>query len=341
MTQRTKITASQVAKLAGVSQPTVSRVFTPGSKVSVEKAERVKTAARELGYLPNTLARSLNSGRSYTIGILIPYLKNQFYANTLQMLAEKLSEQGYHVMVFFAVNIEKEVDSFVDRLLAHQVDGFILASVSISNLLTKRLQKLNIPFVLFNRGQEHRELPSITAANYEGGRKAGRFLAAGGHKRIVHIGGWQGSLNGRERQAGFMQGLKEFGLEPFAIRDCRYHRSMARAAVLELFSAPDVPDAVFCGNDHMAFGVLETLKFELELSIPSDVSIIGYDDVAMSSWKMIDLTTLRQPIRRMTNVCVEMLLDMIDDPKKQHGHVEIESDLIVRGSARVPDAWPI
>ena len=341
MSERTKVTAYEVAKRAGVSQPTVSRVFTPGSRVSADKAERVKAAARELGYLPNTLARSLNSGRSHTIGILVAYLKNPFYPSALQKLSMKLSAQGYHVMVFFAANLEEEVDDVVDDLLAHQVDGIILASVSVSSSLTQRLQNLSIPFVLFNRGQEDRSLPSVTAANFDGGRIAGQFLAAAGHERIAHIAGWQGSLNGRERCAGFVAGLEEYGLKPFAIKDSRYHRSLAIAATLEVFEGSEVPDAVFCGNDHMAFAVLETLRCELGLRVPEDVSVVGYDDVAMSNWKMFDLTTLRQPANRMADVCVRMLVEMIDDPAIRHGRVEIESEMIIRSSARVPDIWPL
>ncbi len=302
----TRITAAQVALKAGVSQPTVSRVFTPGSRVSPDKVKRVQDAARDLGYRPNTLARSLNTGRSFTIGIVLAYLKNPFYPEALQKLSERLSERGYHVMVFFAMNMAEEVDGVVEGLLAHQVDGIILASTSMSNHLTARLQELNMPFVLFNRGQEDRSLPSVTAANYDGGRLAGRFLAAAGHKRIAHIAGWKKSINGRDRQTGFVDGLAEYGMEPFAIVDSHFRRNMAMSATMELFEGPDVPDAIFVGNDHMAFAVLETLRCDLGLRVPEDVSVVGYDDVPMSAWKTYDLTTLRQPVNQMVDETVKM-----------------------------------
>ena len=119
--KETRATASDVARRAGVSQPTVSRVFTPGSRVSPDKVERVREAARELGYLPNTLARSLNTGRSCTIGVVLAYLDNPFYPEALQKLSERLRARGYHVMVFFAANLAEEVDGVVEDLLAHQV----------------------------------------------------------------------------------------------------------------------------------------------------------------------------------------------------------------------------
>ncbi|MCC1494629.1 LacI family DNA-binding transcriptional regulator [Cognatishimia sp. F0-27] len=335
----TRITASEVAKRAGVSQPTVSRVFTPGTRVSPDKVKRVKEAARELGYRPNTLARSLNTGRSYTIGLVLAYLKNPFYPEALQKLSEAFSARGYHVMVFFAQNLAEEVDGVVDGLIAHQVDGIILASTSMSNKLTARLQDLNMPFVLFNRGQDDRSLPSVTAANYDGGRLAGRFLAAGGHQRIAHIAGWKRSTNGRDRQRGFVDGLAEHGMSPFAIIDSHYRRNMARDATMALFDAAETPDAIFAGNDHMAFAVLETLRCELGLHVPGDVSVVGYDDVPMAAWKTFDLTTLRQPVNQMVAETVSMLLGMIEDAAMPQGRVEIDSPLIVRGSARVPEGW--
>ncbi len=335
----TRITSADVARRAGVSQPTVSRVFTPGAQVSADKIKRVTEAARELGYRPNTLARSLNTGRSYTIGIVLAYLKNPFYPEALQKLSERLSESGYHVMVFFAANMAEEVDGVVENLLAHQVDGIILASVSMSNQLTNRLAEMNIPYVLFNRGQEDRSLPSVTAANFEGGRIAGRFLAAGGHKRIAHIAGWRKSLNGRDRQAGFVAGLAEYGMEPFAIIDSHFRRNLAVEATKTLFKGIEVPDAIFVGNDHMAFAVIETVRCDLGLRIPEDVSIIGYDDVQMAAWKIFDLTTLRQPVNRMVDTTVTLLLGMIEDKQPHSGTVEIESELMVRGSARIPEKW--
>lgn len=338
--KKSRATASEVARIAGVSQPTVSRVFTPGSRVSPDKVQRVREAASELGYMPNTLARSLNSGRSYTIGIVLAYLKNPFYPEALQNLSERLSERGYHVMVFFAANLTEEVDGVIEDLMAHQVDGIILASVSMSNELTSRLRDLKMPFVLFNRGQDDDTLPSVTAANFEGGRIAGRFLAAGGHKRIAHIAGWNKSLNGRDRQAGFIAGLADYGMEPFAIKDSHYRRRMAIDATREFFKGNEVPDAIFVGNDHMAFAVLEILRCELGLRVPEDVSVIGFDDVTMSAWKIIDLTTLSQPAHQMADACVKMILGMIENKEMSRGRLEIECKLIIRGSARIPKNWP-
>ena len=334
-----KATALDVARHAGVSQPTVSRIFTPSARVSPDLIDRVRTTAHELGYRPNMLARSLITGRSKTIGLIVAYLKNPFYPEAIEKLSEALSQEGYHILVFFAANLAEEVDPAVEDLLDHQVDGIILASVSMSNRLTDRPSEEGIPFVLFNRGQENPDLAQVTAANFDGGRKAGRFLATGGHRRIAHISGWQKSLNVRDRQAGFIAGLEEAGLQPLRCIDSHYRRSMAIKATHELMAPPARPDAIFVGNDHMAFAVIETLRHDLGLRVPEDVSVVGYDDVQMAAWKTYDLTTLRQPDNRRVDATVHLLLRMIGGDNTGPHKIEIDSPLIVRGSARVPEGW--
>lgn len=335
-----KVTSLDVAKRAGVSQPTVSRVFSRGSMVRAGLREKVEKAASELGYRPNTLARSLITGKSRTIGVVVAYLDNPFYPEALEKLSASLNEMGYHISIFFAANLEEEVDPVVEKLLDQQVDGIILASVSMSNKLTERLDEVGIPFVLFNRGQLGENVASVTAANYAGGRKAAEFLFAGGHKKIAHISGWYKSLNGQQRQAGFVDYLTENGKKPLACLDGEFNRERAAQCARDLFAGSDKPDAIFVGNDHMAFAVLETLKVELGLQIPQDVSIIGYDDVQMAAWKTYDLTTMRQPANRMVDATTSMLLDMINEPETERQKIEIDSELIIRGSARIPKNWP-
>lgn len=334
-----KVTAIEVARAAGVSQPTVSRVFSNSDAVRPAVRQKVEEAARALGYRPNTLARSLITGQSRTIGLVVAYLDNPFYPEALERFSAALDDVGYHVLIFFASNLEEEIDPVVEKLLAHQVDGIILASVSMSNRLTDRLNDVGIPFVLFNRGQSGKDIACVTAANYDGGRKAADFLIAGGHKKIAHISGWQKSLNGRQRKAGFVDRLTEDGLTPFACIDGEFSREKAANAAREMFQQQDTPDALFVGNDHMAFAVIETLKLEFNLRIPEDVSIVGYDDVRMAAWKLYNLTTLRQPANRMVEATVKMLIAMITEASAKRKKIEITSDLVIRGSAKVPEEW--
>ena len=336
-----RVTARDVARAAGVSQPTVSRVFSRKVSVDPAKAERVRAAAQELGYIPNSVARTLNSGSSYRIGIVLAYLKNGFFADALQRLSKGLNAQGYSVTVYFAGNSADEVEDIVSDLLADQVDGIVLASISLSNTLVDRVRKSGIPCVLFNRGQADPETSMVTAANFQGGKLATEFLIRAGHKRIAHLAGWRGALNALERRDGFLAAMQDAGLEPLACVDCHFRRNVAMEETHALFQKPIVPDALFVANDHMAFGVLEVLREELSLRVPEDVSVIGYDDAPMSSWKSFGLTTVRQPLRQMTDLTIKMLLHSIQDSEHAPQKVEIPGELIVRSSARIPDQLPI
>lgn len=255
-----RVTASDVAKAVGVSQPTVSRVFSRSVSVDPVKAERVRAAARELGYIPNHVARTLNSGNSYRIGIVLAYLKNGFFGEALQSLSKGLNAQGYSVTVYFAGNASDEVDDIVGDLLADQVDGIILASISLSNTLVSRVRKSGIPCVLFNRGQSDPDTSMVTASNFQGGNLATEFLIEGGHRHIAHLAGWREALNAIERKDGFLAAMQDANLEPLACIDCHFRRNVAMDETRNLFSQATVPDALFVANDHMAFGVLEVLR---------------------------------------------------------------------------------
>ncbi len=336
-----KVTSIDVARLAGVSQSAVSRAFTPGASVSKRTVEKVQKAAKELGYRPNALARGLITGRTRMIGLVVAYLDNQFYPVALEHLSNALQARGYHVLVFMAGNADKGVAEVMQELLDYQVDGIVTASVAMTNDLTARCEAAGIPVVMFNRGQSDPRLSEVTSDNYAGGRTAARFLAAGGHRRIAHIAGWQGSSTGRDRAEGFRAGLAAAGQNPCAVVDGEYSRDTAAAVARQLFASGNRPDAVFVGNDHMAFAVLDTLRFELGLSVPGDVSVVGYDDVPLAAWPAYDLTTVRQPVRRMVDATVSTLLARIEEGDLAPHKIRIESPLIIRGSARVPEGWTL
>ena len=335
-----KITSQDVARLAGVSQSAVSRVYTPGASASKATIAKVRAAAEQLGYRPNPLARAMITGKSRIIGLVVAYLDNQFYPVAIEHLSKALQDRGYHILVFLASNAEDGIERVVQDLMDYQVDGIITASVGMSSDLTDRCAAAGIPVVMFNRGQPGSGLSSVTSANIDGGRLAAEFLLAGGHQRIAHIAGWEGSSTGRDRALGFAQGLAAAGAEASAVIDGKYDGPTAAAAARSLMGSATPPDAIFVGNDHMAFAVMDVLRFDLGLSVPGDVSVVGYDDVPLASWKAYDLTTLRQPVKRMVDATVETLLAQIDDPKRPAQKIEISGPLILRGSAKIGKDWP-
>ena len=332
-----KITSMEVAKLAGVSQSAVSRVFTPGASSSKKTNELVRKAAAELGYRPNVLARSLITGKSRMIGLVVAYLDNYFYPEALELLSSALQKKGYHVLIFMSGNKEGDIADAVDEILDYQVDGIIAASVSMSSDLAKRCTSAGVPVVLFNRTQDDDRLSAVTSDNFQGGQKVARFLLAGGHKRIGYIAGWEGASTQRDREKGFTEELVRNGQELYAREVGNFNSDEARQAARTMFSKQNFPDAVFVANDAMAIAVIDVIRFELGLKVPEQVSVVGYDDVPISSWPAYDLTTVRQPANRMVAETVSILIESIENKTTIARRLEIDGPLMVRGSAKISD----
>ena len=334
-----RVTAHDVARRAGVSQSAVSRVFTPGASFSEKTAAKVRKAADELGYRPNVLARSLITGRSRIIGLVVAYLENYFYPEALEKLSNALQAEGHHLLVFLVPRTADDIEDILQEIVDYQVDGIVLASVALSSQLATRCRAAGIPVVLFNRSQDGPPLPTVTSDNFSGGREVARFLAAGGHRRIGYIAGWEGASTQRDREAGFRAGLRESGIEVSAREVGNYQFARAQEAARRMFGGTQRPDAVFVANDHMAFAAMDVLRFELGLRIPEDVSVVGYDDVPPAAWPAYDLTTVRQEASAMVAETVEMLLASIENPDARPRHVCLPSPLVSRTSARIPQGW--
>ncbi|MGL5116546.1 MAG: substrate-binding domain-containing protein, partial [Beijerinckiaceae bacterium] len=197
--------------------------------------------------------------------------------------------------------------------------------------LTTRCDAAGIPVVMFNRGQDDPRLSEVTSDNLAGGRRATEHLIASGRRRIAHIMGWQGSSTGRDRAEGFRLAMADAGLEPFAMIDGMYSRETAAAVTRDMCSGTTRPDAIFVGNDHMAFAVMDELRFDLGLRVPQDVAVVGYDDVPMAAWPAYNLTTIRQPVNRMVAATVEALIGRIEGDHAPR-RVRIDGPLVVRGS---------
>ena len=291
-----------------------------------------------LGTAPMFWRVAVVSGKSRIIGLVVSYLDNQFYPEALEKLTNLLQERGYHVMIFMAPQATVNVDKVVSEILDFQVDGIIAASVTLSSELSDRCRAAGVPMVLFNRAQDDPAMSAVTSDNIAGGRKVAEFLLAAGHKKIGYIAGWEGTSTQRDREAGFVRALRDAGVELHAREIGNFVTEQAQEATRRMF-ASDPPDALFVANDHMAIAVMDTLRFELGVKVPDDVSVVGYDDVSVAAWPTYDLTTVRQPANRMVSETVEILLSKIDDPDVGPRRLEIDGPLIVRGSARIPEGW--
>ncbi len=331
-----KITSIDVAKKVGVSQSAVSRVFTPGASVSSSMENKVLKAASELGYRPNMLARSLNTGKSKIIGLVVSYLDNQFYPDVLEMLSSQLQENGYQILMFIASSDTKNLDQVLNEILDYQVDGIVMASVELSSVISKKIDSAGIPVILLNRSLDNSRFSSVTSNNYLGGKLIADFLIKGGHKKISHIAGNERASTQRDREAGFIDGLKDAGYDIFSREVGNFMLDQASIAAKKMFSVKDLPDAVFVSNDHMAFAVMDVLKNDLGLKIPENVSVVGFDDVKICSWPSYNLTTVRQPINTMVEKTVSLLISQLEENNSAK-QVKLDVELIIRGSSKLPE----
>ena len=329
-----------VARRARVSQSAVSRVFTPGASVSPEMRARVLAAAAALNYRPNAVARSLITGRSRVIGLIVAYLDNQYYPVVLERLCAALQARGYHVMIFIAPQANADVEGVLGEILDHQVDGIIMASATLSSTLAQRCAERGVPVVQFNRSQDDPALSTVMSDNAAGGRILARLLVAGGHKRIGYIAGWEEASTQRDREAGLHQGLAEARQELYARDKGHYTFEGAQEATRRMFgNRRRRPDAVFVANDHMAIAAMDVLRFELELRVPQDVSLVSYDDAPQAAWPTYALTVIRQPTDAMVAASVEILMTQITERTSAPRRVVLPGQLVVRTSARIPEGW--
>lgn len=336
MRRNDTVTSYDVARLAGVSQSAVSRVFSPNTSVSKEMTRRVREAAETLGYRPNRLARAMITGRSRIVALVVAHFENPFYPEAFEKLSLALQEEGYHVLTFMAADVIGKTDEVIAELLDFRVEGLITASVGLSNQLTRAIAEAEIPVVMFNRLQDTQDISGVSTDNFAGGRAVAEYLLRAGHERIGHIAGWEGASTQRDREAGFLAGLAADGAALFAREVGDFHHDVAERAAHRMFNTDVQPDAVFVANDHMAFAVMDVLRHDLGLRIPDDVSVIGYDDVPAAAWKSYNLTTVRQPIRRMVEGTVRVLLDRIASPSAPTRRLVIDGHIAERGSARRP-----
>lgn len=336
VTQKPNPTSGDVARLANVSQSAVSRTFTPGASVSAKTRDKVLKAAEELGYRPNALARAVTSGKSRLIALLVAYLDNQFYPIVIERLSRQLQENGYQTLLM--MTDPGNQDKLVQRILQYQVEGIVMASATLSSSLARECAQTGIPVVMFNRYVASSPASSVTSDNIEGGRMVADFLVRGGHERISFVAGAEDSSTNRDREAGFYKGLAEHGVAVHDRAVGGYTFEGAAEAARTLLSASVRPDAIFVANDHMAFSVMDVVRTEFGLTVPDDISIVGYDDVPEAAWSAYSLTTVSQTPDGMVDATASMLMEQIEASVVKKRAAVLPARLVVRGSARLPRA---
>lgn len=327
-----RVTSIDVAELAGVSQSTVSRVFSPNAKVSEAKRQRVLKAAEQLGYLPNAIARSLTTQRTNIIGLVMANLTSPFYPYVLEKFLQRFQTLDKQVLLFTSAP-NQDVDDILPHILQHRVDALIVTSATLSSAMADECLHYGVPVILFNRYVYNSNANAVCSDNVEGGRQVANILLDTGHQRIAYIAGKSNASTNTDREKGFTDRLRERGISEWLREEGDFFYQSGFEAAKRLLMRDDRPDAIFCASDNMALGAMDAARFEFGLSIPDDLSIIGFDDIPMSSWPSYQLTTIAQQVDEMIEMTLSMLMDKIENPDSPpvinlvHGKLQIRSSV--------------
>lgn len=320
-----------VARSAGVSIATVSRVANGTGPVRDGTAARVRAAMLRLGYRPHALARGLAAQRSRTIGLLITDILNPYFAEIVRGAQAQAELSGYAVLLGDASVHTAQDDVLVQRLLERRIDGLIVASDRTSRAYADQLTSEDIPVVSIN-GSPDQFPRAVQIDNRSCALLAIAHLVELGHRRIAHVAGAPDVPMRDERLSGYRAGLKRAG--------CRYDADLVvtgagtlnegRDAARQLFELSDPPTAIFAFNDRSAIGCYQAIR-AAGLRVPEDVSVVGVDDIVMAEWVDPPLTTVHQPRTEMGRIAIDLLLAALDGKTVPSG-VVVQPRLIVRGS---------
>ncbi|MEH6583117.1 MAG: LacI family DNA-binding transcriptional regulator [Halioglobus sp.] len=305
------VTSYDVAQHAGVSQSAVSRCFKPDASVSKKMRERVMKSVKELGYFPNAIARGLITRRSNMVAVIVSNLN--YYPEVLSELSARFSERGVHVLLF-TLNHESDVGRTLNEVWQYQVDG-VIAAAHLTPEQVEAFSERNVPLVFYNRSYSDMPISSVACDQVEGERSLVSVLAgSAGHKSFAVISGPKDSVVSMQRTQGALDRLNELGISDIDQASGDYSYDSGRRAILEIVSRRGgAPDAVICANDMMAMGCMDGLRYKLNLDIPGDVSVVGFDGVRAAAWSSFDLATIQQPVESMAEAAVSMLLDRVDN----------------------------
>jgi LacI family transcriptional regulator len=332
-----RVTIVDVAREANVSFATVSRVVNGKGYVSAQTRERVMQAMTRIGYTVNRQARVLAGGRTQVIGLLVRDLDTSYIGEILKGIDEVLAAAAYDLMLYTTHHRRTRESVFVNSLANGMTDGLLMILPMSPEAYVDSIRRRGIPFVLIDHEGYDAHTPSVSAANREGARAAIRHLVELGHRRIAVITGNLDMDSGRQRLAGCQEELSaaHVCLPDDFLKIGDFHRPLGYQLAHELLRLPDPPTAIVAGNDVAAFGVLDAIR-AAGLSAPSDVSVVGFDDIPDAQWTHPPLTTVRQPMRDMGKVATRMLLDAINDLENTGGKVELPADLVIRSSTAPP-----
>lgn len=332
-----RITMNDVAKSAGVSITTVSHVINNTRKVDPITREKVEVAMKKLGYRPNSLARALRSGDTNTIGMIVPDVSNQFFADFSRNIENYGFEENYSVILCNSDNDMKKQSSYVDTLISKQVDGVIFISAGESSEDLKKLYQCKIPIVVVDRDVALEYADVVLLDNEAAGYEATNYLIELGHKKIACISGPSDLTPSNARVHGYQRALQENNIDfnPDYLVSGDFRFQSGEEAMQKLLDLQQLPSAVFVLNDMMAIGAITAIR-KTGLSVPSDISIIGFDNIQMTTAVTPMLTTVGQPIDEIAKISITQLINKIKykNLAAKNKRIVLNATLITRESTQ-------
>jgi LacI family transcriptional regulator len=309
-----RVTSRDIARVAGVSQPTVSRALRGDPRVAPATAALVEEAAARLGYVPHAAARSLITRRAGTVAVVVADIGNPFYTELVDALHAGLGRAGLRT-VLLNERTDVGADAGIEPLLrSGMVDGAIVATATLDERTAALIAREPTPIVLVNREPAGAERDTVVSDNRGGGALVAELLAAElGHRRIAHVSGPANTSTARDREAGLREALEHVGvpLDPDLHRSGDYSHRDGYRCCLELLDLPDPPTAIFCGNDVIALGALDAAR-RRGIAVPGALSVVGFDDIALAGWESFRLSTVRQPLAAMALEAVRALVARVE-----------------------------
>ena len=335
-------TSHDVARLAGVSQATVSRVLREDPKVRPETRDRVLRVLAETRYEPNAAARTFRTNRSGSVGVVVARLSYQLYPVMLEAIGAQLARLGQRMIVW---DSEHGGDLPASRALRQGIiDGVILTAATSESEFLKDTVSPHAPVVLINRTVACYPSDQVSSDNLSGGQRVAEYLLRNGRQRIALIGGIPRASTIRDREQGFRETLQRAGVDlppHFYERSETFSHASGQEAVTRLLELGTPPDAIFCVNDVLALGAIDGAR-ALGVRVPDDLWVVGYDDIELASWGAYDLTTVRQPMGQMVAHAIDLLLAKIANRNKPLEYKCFSNELVIRRSTArqpFPDAF--
>ena len=333
----TRPTIFDVARVAGVSYSTVSRVVNGHAYVRESTRQRVQAAMVELGYVAHVTARALASGRTQAVGLLAQEIDNPFFSVVIKGIDQEVSVAGYDLLLCTTHSRREKEAEYVARLSHGMVDGLLIVLPTLLPEYVAQLRAQRYPFVLIDHDSEAPGCNVINAANRAGTRAGITYLVELGHRRIGFISGRPDVGATHERFAGYQDALLEAGLplDDGIVVEGDFLEARGHAAAAELLSLGKPPTAIFASSDVAALGVLAAAR-DAGLQVPRDLSVLGFDDIVEASYLGAALSTVRQPLREMGRMAVQRLMSLLADPLQPAVRTVMDTELVIRQTTAQP-----